>query len=89
MQPYELVLDATQHVVEIRERAYPYSGSAANYGGILRSVYEREMHLNGAANYAKAVEEELARATERERLQKAAEKLQKAAKPPPAEKKQP
>jgi len=82
MQPYELVLNTSRQVVEIRERSYPYSGSPANYGGILRSVYQREMALNGEANFAKAVAEELARAT-------AKEKAQKAAKPAPAEKKQP
>jgi hypothetical protein len=81
LPPYELLLDAGQHVMQIRERCYPYSGSARVYDNTVRSVYDREMKLNGGRNYAAALQIELARAWE-------AEKAQRTAKPAPAPKKE-
>jgi len=78
--PYELLVDDSRHVVQIRERAYPYSGSARVYGNTVRSVYDREMNLNGGANYPAMVEQALAKAW-------ATEKGQTPAKPAPAARK--
>jgi len=71
LPPYELLVDAGQRVVQIRERCYPYSGSARVYDNTVRSVYEREMKLNGGRNYPAALEKELAKAWEAEKAQKA------------------
>jgi hypothetical protein len=81
LPPYELLVDAGQRVVQIRERCYPYSGSARVYDNIVRSVYEREMKLNGGRNYAAALEAELAKAWEME-------KAARAVKPAPAARKE-
>jgi hypothetical protein len=81
LPPYELLVDAGQHVVQIRERCYPYLGSARVYDNTVRSVYEREMKLNGGRNYLAVLEMELAKAWEME-------KAQKAVKPAPAPKKE-
>jgi hypothetical protein len=80
LPPYELVLDDSQHITQIRERCYPFSGSPRVYGNTLRAVYEREMKLNGGGNFSSVIEKELAKAME-------LEKAQKAAKPAPAPKK--
>lgn len=77
LPPYELLVDAGQRVAQIRERCYPYSGSARVYEATVRSVYEREMKLNGGRNYPAALEIALAKAWE-------AEKAQKTVKPAPA-----
>jgi len=70
MPPYELLLDDSQRVTQIRERCYPYVGSARVYGNTLRSVYEREVKLNGGGNFQKVIEKELAQAWEAEKAQK-------------------
>ena len=43
LPPYELLVDAGQHVLQIRERCYPYLGSAGVYANTVRTVYEREI----------------------------------------------
>jgi len=69
MPPYELLSDDGRHIVQIRERSFPYSGSPRVYGNTVRSVYEREMKVNGGANYQATVEKELAKAWETEKPQ--------------------
>ena len=81
LPPYELLVDASQHVVQIRERCYPFIGSARVYDNTVRSVYEREMKLNGGRNYLAVLQQELAKAWEME-------KAQKTIKPAPAPKKE-
>ena len=81
LPPYELLVDAGQRVAQIRERCYPYLGSAGIYANTVRTVYEREIKLNGGRDYPAVLEKELAKAWE-------AEKAQKAAKPAPAPKKE-
>ncbi len=80
MPPYELLVDASGHLAEIRERCYPYVGSARVYGDTVRSVYEREIKRNGGVNYPQEVVKELAKAWEKE-------KAQKTIKPEPVQKK--
>jgi hypothetical protein len=80
MPPYELLVDASGHLAQIRERCYPYIGSARVYGDTVRSVYEREIKRNGGVNYPQEVVKELAKAW-------AKEKAQKPANPAPAQKK--
>jgi hypothetical protein len=72
MQPYELLLDDSQRVVRIQQRSYPYRGSARVYADTVRTVYEREMRLNGGVNYPQMIEKELAKAWELEKAQKTA-----------------
>jgi hypothetical protein len=74
MQPYELLTDASGRVTEIRERAYPYTGPAAHYGNILRSVYAREMQHDNGAHFATEVGKELAKAEKTEKAAKSAQK---------------
>ncbi len=57
-------------MVQIRERCYAYLGSPAVYDHTVRTVYEREMKLNGGINYQAMVEKELAREWEKEKAQK-------------------
>jgi len=68
--PYELLVDASQHVTQIRERCYAYRGSARVYEDTVQAVYEREMKRNGGINYPQEVVKELAKAWEKEKAQK-------------------
>lgn len=77
MQPYELLLDDSLRVVKIQQRSYPYRGSARVYADTVRTVYEREMRLNGGVNYPQMIEKELAKAWELEKAQKTAKPAQK------------
>ena len=72
MPPYELLVDAGQHVTQVRERCYPFLGSPAVYDQTVRAVYEREVKRNGGNDYEKTVEKELAKEWEREKAQKTA-----------------
>ena len=70
MQLYELLLDDSLRVVKIQQRSHPYRGSARVYADTVRTVYEREMRLNGGVNYPQVIEKELATAWELEKAQK-------------------
>ena len=72
MPPYELLVDDSGHVAQIRERCYPFRGSARVYGDTVRTVYEREIKLNGGVNYPQEVVKELAKEWEKEKAQKTA-----------------
>jgi hypothetical protein len=72
MQPYELLLDAAGRVVQIRERTYPYTGPASNYGDILRTVHTREEQRDGGAHFSAQAEKEMAAAEAKEKAAKAA-----------------
>ena len=58
IHPYELLMDADQRGVQIRERCYWYRGSASVYSNTVLSVYEREMKLNRGLNYPEVLEKE-------------------------------
>ena len=77
MQPYELLLDDSQRVVKIQQRSHPYRGSARVYANTVRTVYQREMRLNGGVNYPEMIAKELAQAWELEKAQKPAKPAQK------------
>jgi len=68
--PYELLAGASHRVTQIRERCYPFPGSPSVYEQTVRTVYEREIKLNGAVNYEVAVRQELAKEWEKEKAQK-------------------
>jgi hypothetical protein len=70
LPPYELLVDASQRVVQVRERCYRFAGSPAVYDRTVRAVYDREMKLNGGINYQEMVEKELAKEWENEKAQK-------------------
>ncbi len=70
--PYELLVDASQHVTQIRQRCYAFNGSARVYEDTVQAVYEREMKRNGGINYPQEVVKELAKAWEKEKAQKTA-----------------
>ena len=69
IHPYELLLDADQRGVAIRERCYWYRGSASVYSNTVLSVYEREIKLNRGLNYPEVLEKELWKAWEIEKAQ--------------------
>ena len=69
IHPYELLLDADQRGVQIRERCYWYRGSASVYTKTVHSVYERELTLNRGLNYPEVLEKELSKAWENEKAQ--------------------
>jgi len=69
IHPYELLLDADQRGVQIRERCYWYRGSASVYTNTVHSVYEREIKLNRGLNYPEVLEKELSKALENEKAQ--------------------
>ena len=69
IHPYELLLDADQRGVQIRERCYWYRGSASVYSNTVLSVYEREIKLNRGLNYPEVLEKELSKAWENEKAQ--------------------
>ena len=69
IHPYELLLDADQRGVQIRERCYWYRGSASVYSNTVHSVYERELKLNRGLNYPEVLEKELSKALENEKAQ--------------------
>jgi hypothetical protein len=70
MTPYELLVDAGRRVAQIRQRCYAYAGSPAVYELTVRTVYEREIKLNGGINFQAMVEKELAKEWEKEKEQK-------------------
>ena len=67
--PYELLVDASRHVTQVRERCYPFAGSPAVYDRTVRAVYDREMKLNGGINYEEMVVKDLAKEWEREKAE--------------------
>jgi len=67
--PYELLVDASQRVTQVRERCYPFAGSPAVYDRTVRTVYNREVKLNGGINYEEMVEKELAKEREKEKAE--------------------
>ena len=69
IHPYELLLDADQRGVQIRERCYWYRGSASVYSHTVLSVYEREIKLNRGLNYPEVLEKGLSKAWEKEKAQ--------------------
>ncbi len=69
IHPYEILLDADQRGVQIRERCYWYRGSASVYSNTVLSVYERELKLNRGLNYPEVLEKELSKAWENEKAQ--------------------
>ena len=69
IHPYEILLDADQCGVQIRERCYWYRGSASVYSNTVHSVYERELKLNRGLNYPEVLEKELSKAWENEKAQ--------------------
>jgi hypothetical protein len=71
MPPYELLVDAGQRVTQVRERCYTFLGNPVIYDQTVRTVYEREVKLNGGVNYEKTLEKELAKEWEKEKAQKA------------------
>jgi hypothetical protein len=70
MPPYELLVDAGQRVTQVRERCYTFLGNPVIYDQTVRTVYEREVKLNGGFNFEKTVEKELAKEWEKEKAQK-------------------
>ena len=71
--PYELLVDAANHLTQIRERSYPYLGSPKVYDHTVRTAYAQQAQLNRqAANYEAAILRELAAAYEKEKAAKAA-----------------
>ena len=69
IRPYEILLDADQRGVQIRERCYWYRGSASVYSNTVHSVYEREIKLNRGLNYPEVLEKELSKGSENEKAQ--------------------
>lgn len=69
IHPFELLVDAGQRVVQVRQRCYYYRGSASVYSNTVLSVYEREIKLNRGLDYPEVLLKELSKAWEKEKTQ--------------------
>ena len=69
VHPYELLADGAHKLTQLRQRCYPYSGSARVYTNTVISLYEREIRLNGGRNYPEVLYRALRDAWDKEKAQ--------------------
>ncbi len=77
VQPYELLVDDEERLVQLRQRCYTYLGSASVYSNTVSSVYEEQKSVRGGVNYPEVLRVKLRKAWQEERKEMPVEDRQK------------